>query len=120
MRQTLKSRGRSAQWTRVIGEGVLRLFIDQNIHAPPHFTVNPAFFAFLESQEVPLSTAEDPSALLTTIFAQEEALNEDIAKWSIILDEAEQAQQALILRIKDEVPANTYEHLEELVGKGTD
>ncbi|MAD61787.1 MAG: hypothetical protein CMH49_09815, partial [Myxococcales bacterium] len=114
VRQNLKSRGRSAQWSRVIGDGVLRSFIDQNIHAPPH-PVNPAFFSFLENQEVPLSTAEDPSALLTTIFAQEEALNEDIGKWSILFDEAEQAQKALIFRIKDEVPTTTYEHLEDLL-----
>ena len=114
VRQTLKSRGRSAQWSKVIGDGHLRDFINRHIDAPPH-PVNPSFFKFLESRSVTLSTAENPSSLLTTLFAQEEALNEDIDKWSLLLEEALHAQDALIHRIKDESPAVTYGALEELL-----
>ena len=114
VRQSIKSKGRSAQWSKVIGEGHLRDFIDLHIEAPPH-PVNPIFFAFLDEREVPLSTAEDPSILLTTLFAQEEALNEDLSKWIGILDEASQAREALIHRIKDESPRVTYDRLDELI-----
>lgn len=114
VRQTLKSRGRSAQWSKIIGDGHLRAFIDKYIEAPPH-PIAPVFFQFLENNNVELSTAEDPTSLLTTLFAQEEAINEDIGQWQDLLTEATQARQALISRIREGAAEDTYEQLEELL-----
>ena len=129
IRSELKSQGRSAQWSRLIAEGHLLNFVEAEVSArlrglegeheptPNPELITERLIAYLDDAEVALSSAEEPSTLLTELTNSAYELQENLIEWQTIQSEAELARVAMIERIERREAVETFNQLQELLSE---